>query len=196
MALRILNHYDIWSIVPIKGSASYAEIATATKIPESLVRRFLRVAINMHLFREEAPGSDRIVHTAASAYPVREPVVKSFIGHCTEDMRPASIEGVEAIEKYFVGRSEASEETSHAPFSLAFPDMTVWSLLANDEAPGKPKGYRATRFAEAMQAISKSTSVATEEAVNAFDWDSLGESTVVDVSTDILEPIVFKSPLF
>lgn len=181
MVLDMLNHFDIWSKVPLDGSASYAEIANATKIPESLIRRFLSVAMRMHLFREEKPGSDRIVHTAASAYPVREPVMQSFIAHCMEDTRPVSVKGVQSLEKFFVGSSEASEELSHSPFEIAYPGRSVWDLLSQDEPPGKPKGYRATRFAEAMQAIAKSSSVGTEVAVNAFDWDKLGESTVVDV---------------
>jgi hypothetical protein len=181
MTLHMLNHFDIWSKVPLDGSASYAELATATRLPESLVRRFLQVAMNMHLFREEAPGSDRVAHTAASAYPVREPVVQSFIGHCMEDMRPVAVRGVDALEEYFVGSPRASEDTAHSPFGLQYPGKTTWELLATDEAPGKPKGYRATRFAEAMQALSKSSTVGTEEALNAFDWGTLGESTVVDV---------------
>lgn len=185
MTMRMLYHYDIWSKVPLEGSASYADVAAATKLPESIIRRFIRVAMNMHMFREESPGSDRIVHTAASAYIVREPVFKSFIGHCMEDAGDAAVRGVDALDKFFVGHAEATEETIHAPSALAYPGRTLWEVLADDEGPGKPKGYRATRLAEAMQAISKSSAVATEEAVNVFDWDSLGEAKVVDVSISV-----------
>lgn len=182
--LDILNRFNFWDAVPLGGSASYAEIATATKLPEAFVRRFLRLGMTMYLFREESPGSGRIVHTAASAYVARDRHMQSWTGHVFEETRPASTVVGDALHKWFVGHSKPSEELEHAPWALAsFNGKVVseplFTFLKHDESQGKPKGYRATRFAEAMNVLTSAVTV--EAYVESFDWESLGEATVVDV---------------
>lgn len=53
----------------------------------------------MHMFAETAPGSDRIVHTAMTAYIAKVPVARSYISHVFEDVRPATAVGAEALHK-------------------------------------------------------------------------------------------------
>ncbi|KAL6694171.1 O-methyltransferase domain-containing protein [Trichoderma pleuroticola] len=171
MALDVLNRFNFWGAVPVGGSASYAEIAAATKLPEQMARRFLRFGMSMYLFREESPGSSRIVHTAASAYMARNHHMQSFTSHLLEDVRPATVVMADALQKWSAGHPTPSEEVEHAPFYLASFDGKV--------KEGKPKGYRATRFAEGLQALGGM--VTTETYLETFDWESLGEATVVDV---------------
>ncbi|KAL7942699.1 O-methyltransferase domain-containing protein [Trichoderma barbatum] len=198
MTLDVLNRFNFWGGVPIGGSASYAEIAAATKLPEQLVRRFLRLGMNMYLFREESPGSDRIIHSAASAYMARNRHMQSFTSHLLEDVRPATTVMADALQKWSVGHPTPSEEVEHAPFYLASFDGKVvsrpmWEFLNTDEKDGKPKGYRATRFAEGLQALGGM--VTTETYVESFDWESLGEATVVDMggSSGHISAMVAKS---
>ncbi|KAL6818170.1 O-methyltransferase domain-containing protein [Trichoderma sp. SZMC 28013] len=185
MALDVLNRFNFWGAVPIGGSASYAEIAAVTKLPEQMARRFLRFGMSMYLFREESPGSSRIVHTAASAYMARNHHMQSFTSHLLEDVRPATIVMADALQKWSAGHPTPSEEVEHAPFYLASFDGKV--------KKGKPKGYRATRFAEGLQALGGM--VTTETYVDTFDWESLGEAIVVDVggSSGHISAMVAKS---
>ncbi|KAL7955021.1 O-methyltransferase domain-containing protein [Trichoderma compactum] len=170
-ALDVLNRFNFWGAVPIGGSASYAEIAAATKLPEQMA--------------QESPGSSRIVHTAASAYMARNHQMQSLTSHLLEDARPATIVMADALQKWSAGHPTPSEEVEHAPFYLASFDGKV--------KEGKPKGYRATRFAEGLQALGGM--VTTETYVEAFDWESLGEATVVDVgcSSGHISAMVAKS---
>ncbi|EHK17895.1 uncharacterized protein TRIVIDRAFT_194407 [Trichoderma virens Gv29-8] len=198
MALDVLNRFNFWGAVPIGGSASYAEIAVATKLPEEIVRRFLRFGMNIYLFRQESPGSDRIIHTAASAYMARNHHMQSFTSHLLEDVRPATTVMADALQKWLVEHPTPSEEVEHAPFYLASFDGKVvsrpmWEFLNVDEKEGKPKGYRATRFAEGLQDLGGM--VNTETYVETFDWESLGEATVVDVggSSGHISAMVAKS---
>ena len=85
--------------MPLDGSASYADIAKSTNLPEQIVRRFLRLAFTLFVFAEEAPGSDYVVHTAASAHITRSLFVRSVVAHNMEDVRPAATVGVDALRK-------------------------------------------------------------------------------------------------
>ncbi|KAK4085123.1 uncharacterized protein Triagg1_113 [Trichoderma aggressivum f. europaeum] len=196
MALDVLNRFNFWGAVPVGGSASHAEIAAATKLPEQMARRFLRFGMNMYLFREEFSGSSRIVHTAASAYMARNHHMQSFTSHLLEDVRPATVVMADALQKWSAGYPTPSEEVEHAPFYLASFDGKVvsrpmWEFLHMDEKEGKPKGYRATRFAEGLQALGGM--VTTETYVETFDWESLGEATVVGGSNGHVSAMVAKS---
>ncbi|KKP01262.1 hypothetical protein THAR02_06620 [Trichoderma harzianum] len=186
MALDVLNRFNFWGAVPLGVSASYAEIAAATKLPEQMAHRFLRFGMSMYLFREESPGSNRIEHTAASAYMARNHHMQFFMSHCLEEVRPAGVVMADALQKWSAGHPTPSEEAEHAAFYLASFDGKV---------EGKPKGYRATRFAEGLQALGGM--INTETYVETFDWESLGEALVVDVggSSGHISAMVAKSHL-
>ncbi|KAL4891044.1 S-adenosyl-L-methionine-dependent methyltransferase [Aspergillus ambiguus] len=186
LTFDVFNNFKFWEAVPLNASASYAEIAERTNLPEQIVRRFLKMGFTLFVFAEEAPGSDRVVHTAASAHMVRSPFVRSFVAHCLEDVRPAATVGVEALRKWFMGREEAPEDVETCAWPLATDDgrqrgVHIWPFFDNFERHGQPKGFRAGRFAEAMQGLGETSGVMTETVLRKFDWGSLGEATVVDM---------------
>lgn len=187
LTIDVLNHFNFWDAVPLNGSASYADIARSTNLPEQIVRRFLRMALTMFIFAEEAPGSDRIVHTAASAHLVHAPLFRSYIGHNMQDVRPAATVGVDALTTWIVGRETPPEDVTSCAFPLATDNghqrgTDLWNFLENFERPDQPKGYRAKQFAGAMQTIGEVTGIGIESVLEEFDWEGLGEATVVDVS--------------
>lgn len=182
-----LSQLNFYGAVPVDGSASYADIAAHTRLPESIVRRILRYAMTNHMFAEETPGSDRVVHTSTTAYCVREPLVRSLIAHCMEDAKPSVTRGVDALNKFFVGTTIASEDVAHCAWPMGYEggkerQIDCWAFLDQHEKPGLPKGYRAKRFAEAMQAITLTSAVGIDVVLESYDWEALGEATIVDVS--------------
>ena len=186
LTINVLNRFNFWDAVPLAGSASYAEIAKTTNLPEQIVRRFLRMAFTMFIFTEEALGSDRVVHTSASAHIAKEPLYKSFIAHGTDDLRPAATVGVDALERWWVGQQEPPQDIKQCAFVLATDDgrqrdKNFWEFVENFERPGKPKGYRSTQFAETMEVLGDITKDGMEAVLEKFDWEGLGEATVVDV---------------
>ncbi|GKZ39789.1 hypothetical protein AbraIFM66950_001219 [Aspergillus brasiliensis] len=106
LTFDVFNNFNFWNAVPLDGSASYADIAKSTNLPEQIVRRFFRLAFTVFVFAEESPVSDRVVHTAASAHIVRFPYVKSFVAHNLEDVRPAAIHGVDALKRWYADHIE------------------------------------------------------------------------------------------
>ncbi|RAL00866.1 O-methyltransferase [Aspergillus ibericus CBS 121593] len=186
LTFDVFNNFDFWHAVPLNGSASYADIAQSTNLPEQIVRRFLRLAFTMFVFSEEEPGSDRVVHTAASAHMVRFPFVRAFVAHNMEDVRPAATVGVDALKKWFVGHAEPPEDVATCALPLATDNgrqrgTDLWTYLEDFERPDQPKGFRAERFAQAMQGLRETSGAMTEMTLKEFDWDSLNEATVVDV---------------
>lgn len=97
----------------------------------------------------------------------------------------------EAINKYGDSTSPA-----HAPVALAFGILEDTSLFHWMETDGvgepriglgevdktdRTKGWRAKMFGQAMRCISSGGATAAEHVHGGFDWDSLGNATVVDV---------------
>lgn len=193
MVLDVLNQFDFWHAVPADGSASYGDIAKFTDLPESLVRRILRLAMVNRLFTETAPGSGRVVHTSTTAFIVRNSKYMSWIGHNMEEMKPSTVKFPEALRRYNQGKDAPSEKIGESAFGIAFRDKVgdggdFWSFIEND-GEGEQKGYRTRRFAEAMQIARTAASVNFELLIKSgFDWASIGEGTVVDVRSCYLPP--------
>lgn len=187
LTFDVLNSFKFWDAVPLNGSASYAQIAESTNLPESIVRRFLRYAFTSFVFTEAPIGSGNVVHTPASAYIARSPFMQAFLAHNLEDIRPATTVGVDALKKWFVGSVEPPEELTTCAMSLATDggvqrDTDLWTFFNNFERDDQPKGFRAKRFAEAMQGIAQNMGNLPEAVLKLFDWESLNDATVVDVS--------------
>ncbi|SPO05440.1 related to sterigmatocystin 8-O-methyltransferase precursor [Cephalotrichum gorgonifer] len=186
MVLDVLNQFNFFSAVPLGGSATYSEIAQATTVPESIVRRIVRHAMTNRIFVESPPGSGRVAHTATSAFLARNPLMGSWIGHNLEEARAAAVYLPESLRR-FSAEGAPSEEVSESAFSVADVDRTggletYWDYLKRTPE-GKPEGFRSNRFAEAMGAAAKIGSTVSGDDVvkSGYDWGSLGEATVVDV---------------
>lgn len=185
MVMDVLNQFDFWSAVPAGGSATYGEIVQATKLPEEVVRRILRYAFTMRLF---APvGRDSVKHTATSAYILRTPPMRSMIAHNAEEVRISDYYFPEALRRFSLGKPTLSQEIYESGWGVADVDKTgklvsYWDYLKG-QPEGKPAGFREKRFAEAMQAAAAVAGVGVHEYLrDHYDWASLGEAKVIDVS--------------
>ena len=127
------------------------------------------------------------MHTPASAFIARSPFVQAFLAHNLEDIRPATTVGVDALKKWFVGHVEPPEELTTCAMSLARDggiqrNADLWTFFNDFERDDQPKGFRAKRFAEAMQGVAQNMGSLPEAVLKLFDWESLNDATVVDVS--------------
>lgn len=187
MILDILNQFDFFNAVPIRGSATYSEIAQRTTLPESIVRRILRHAFLGRLFAEVPPGSGKVVHTAKTALVVRKPAIRGWIAHNLEEMRPATTNTAKSLRQFDAGREFSSQDPLQSGFSIADLDGTGhpvlhWEFLRS--APeGRQAGHRAAQFSAAMETAAMSSAMKAEDIIRfGFDWEGLGDATVVDVS--------------
>jgi hypothetical protein len=172
--------------VPLGASATYAEIAEKTSVPESLVRRLLKYALTIRLFAEESLGSERIVHTSLSAVYVKRPLLRSWIDHSMSEARPGTVHLAESIRTTSLGRKEASEDLLTTGFAMANIDRLekpeAFTTYLARNVPDKPKGYRATKISEAMQVAATGMPVKAEELLRtSYDWSKLGAATILDV---------------
>jgi 6-hydroxytryprostatin B O-methyltransferase len=146
-----------------------------------MVQRVLRHAITRHIFAETSPGSGKIVHTCISAAPVKNPLLRSWIGLNLEEFAPASLNLVNAIKRY----GESAEPFESAGVYTHFRDSKELKTLFewfDADGEGERKGWRARRCGEAMVHIMRDPATDIKFIHDCYDWDGLGEAIVVDVS--------------
>ena len=158
--------------MPLDGSASYAEIAAASNLKESLCRRFIRLAMGSNLFDED-PQTKRVHHTAASRRLATDQGLCDAVGLELEDIAPASSKLIDVWDKY--------GQDSSAPTESAFcmyneTDKPIFAVLAS-----QPE--RARRFGNAMHFFTKGDSWDLRHMLASFDWSSVDKpgDVVVDV---------------
>ncbi|KAF9892841.1 hypothetical protein FE257_000430 [Aspergillus nanangensis] len=186
--LNILNHFDFGSAVPINGSASFADIAKHTSLPEDVVYRVLQHAITLRIFTETEPGrpsSSRVQHTSRSAALAKNPGLKALVSTILDDAGAPMMVMNETLRRYSLGKPALTQNMDETAFALLHSGRVYgkytnsWDLLEND-GEGERKGWRARNFVEFMRYI-KDIFHLEEVLVDAYDWAAAGNVTVVDV---------------
>lgn len=178
MTLHAVARFGIADAIPLDESITFEAVAKKVGLSTDRVTRLLRHAMTNNLFEE--PRTGYVGHTALSSILVREPLSKSWILHNFEDI--VTTKFIEAYEKY--GESEEPTETITRlgfDYFTTHPNDNIWTFFEAD-GEGENKGYRMRRFAEAMVWATGHTNDEDANLINGFDWASLGEATVVDVS--------------
>ncbi|KAF4333372.1 methyltransferase [Fusarium beomiforme] len=183
---NILNQFNFWNAVPLDSSATYAEIAAQVKLPEITVRRVLKYAISIRIFANAKHKPDSVCHTSISALPARNQLYQTWLRHLLEEAGPGSFYVAESLKRFSSGKEEHSQEPTESGFAMANIDKldkpeTFWDYI-NREVEGKPKGWRSAKFAECMQVAASASVIKTDDLLKmAYDWNKLGEATVVDI---------------
>ncbi|EWZ33287.1 hypothetical protein FOXYS1_5079 [Fusarium oxysporum] len=164
---NILNQFNFWNAVPIGGSATYAEITARVHLPESIVRLVLKYAISIRIFAGANDKPDSVCHTSLSALPARNRLYQNWLRHLLEEAGPGSLHVAESLRKFSNGKQEPTSDVLG---------------LCQPRNEGKPKGWRSARFAECMQVAASASVIKTDDLLkSAYDWNKLGEATVVDI---------------
>jgi hypothetical protein len=160
--MRVIYRYKLVNTVPLDGSASYAQIAERSNLPEQLIKRMLRAAMANHIFAESAPGQVR--HTAITRLWVTNPGFTDMVGMHLEEMGIPALKYVDALEKW--GYSQEGNETA-------------WNLVNDSNKPmlatlgEMPE--RARRFGACMQYLTSSDDWDVRHVLDAFDWKSIDQ---------------------
>jgi len=166
----VIYHFKVANAVPKDGSASYAEIACATDLPEPLVFRFVRHAMSNGIFDETPEGKVR--HTPTSELLATDQSVTDYVGFFIEELSWASNNYVDAIKQY-----GASQEPTESPFSMANGSKApLFEIL-------KHHPERARRFVGTMQHLSSTDASNVRHVFSGFDWASVDRpgAVMVDV---------------
>jgi 6-hydroxytryprostatin B O-methyltransferase len=174
--LSTLAKFGIFEAVPRSGDISYSELAVKVPLTDRQLRRVFRQAFTKNIFVESRP--DHVAHNSLSLAPVENPSLKAWINHNLGDVMPASSRLPDAIEKF--GDPKDPNDTALAIAFNFEKGKGLFDWFKND-GEGDRKGWRAQQFAECMASMDGGGHDKRFTA-EAFDWGSLGEGTVVDVS--------------
>ncbi|KAF4449245.1 S-adenosyl-L-methionine-dependent methyltransferase [Fusarium albosuccineum] len=167
VCLKAISHFNIAAIVPVDGQVSFEEISDRTGIELQIVRRLLRHAATMRIFREPAPG--QIAHTKASK-ALTGPHMNDFLKVGSGEIWPATFHMLDAVQKW--PNSQEQDETGYA---LSNPDgRSLYEVLGSDPE-------RAMRFSNTMKAFTSRPGYDVSYVLDNYDWGSLGQALVVDV---------------
>ena len=180
LSIRFVIKYQIFNIVPLEGSCSYAAIAKATGLSEQLVQRFLRHCMGNHIFAQTSDGQVR--HTAYTRELATDPAFVDGSGYQLDEMSPSSAFGLEALDRF--GESGEQNETGFALFNQAFtqkggqiaPLQDIYEVLAQNPSRGR-------QFGAGLRFYSKGSSQDLRQLLAGFDWTTVDNPdwTMVDI---------------
>jgi hypothetical protein len=175
--LHAIWDFDVARAVPIEGTISYEALTAKVEalnngLPIGVLnlRRLVRHAMTNRIFWE--PVKNHVAHTRSSLLLLEDEPLKNWAGFISNDTWLAVANVVKAMRKW-----PASEEPTETAVNLAHNQTLPWfDYLQQDQTLNK-------RYSLAMQAHGGAAGYAVEYVVKGYDWASLGDATVVDVSS-------------
>jgi len=167
-----LCQYNIFHLVPLSGTTSYADLAAAAHVPEQRLKSIVRMAITNALFREQ-PNGKHIGHSATSALLARNGDVYAWASYMCDKSAPMAMHLAAAHRRW----GPASVRSNETAYNVAFDtDLPFFEHIARDEA-------KVREFAGYMRNVTRSEGVDLKHLVAGFTWKDIGEGgVVVDVS--------------
>lgn len=171
-----LCHFDVLSCIPLPPDAlSYAEVAARANVPVSTLRSVARMAMTVGLLCETRDGD--LSHSPLSAPFVQNVYMRTQLLHMFNQTVPLMAGLAPATEKW--GDTKAPNETA---YNLVHEtDLPFFQHLKS--RPDLNDGFDAFMKSRAVSHTGSSA----EHLLDAFDWKSMGEATVVDVSLDMVD---------
>ena len=178
------------------GSASYAEVAQRTRLPQDVVYRVLQHATTLRLFAETEPGksSSRIQHTSRSAALAKQAGLRALVSSVLDISSAPMMVLNEALERYSLDKPKLTQEMGETSFALLHGGgggagngytgkihKNSWDFLEND-GEGDKRGWRQKTFVEFMTYIKEIFQL-EGIVLDALDWKEKGSAKLVDVST-------------
>ncbi|RAO67445.1 uncharacterized protein BHQ10_003457 [Talaromyces amestolkiae] len=170
-SLRWLCQYNIFRLVPLDASISYADLATAAKLPEQRLKSIMRMAMTNFVFCEQADGKS-VAHSATSALLARNEDIHAYAAYMTSYSAPLALQMAPAHKKWGAGTTRTYETA----FNLSHnTDLTFFEYLSRNQDMMKD-------FAQYMRNVRSSESIDIKHLLSGYKWESLPiGSLVVDM---------------
>ncbi|KAF2402081.1 S-adenosyl-L-methionine-dependent methyltransferase [Trichodelitschia bisporula] len=169
MLLTVFTETALWTAVPLSGPGiSHASLSAKTGIPPRLLARLLRHAMTLGLFT--STNAELITHTPLSATVCRNEGIRSFLGHCTDEVARGIPFATAVAREEGEGPKVGRTVVARALWPGCGDEVGFWKFL--EEEP-----WRVERFGRAMRGMG----VSMASLVEGFAWGGLGEGLVVDV---------------
>ncbi|KAF2158988.1 hypothetical protein M409DRAFT_38028 [Zasmidium cellare ATCC 36951] len=166
--LRWLCHFKIPEQVPLSTSMSYEAVAAATKVPVRQLKSAARMAITRNFLQEPEPG--QLAHSSISAAFVNVPSFNDWAVFMASTSAMVATNLVEATQKY--GETKSKCETAYNVWQHT--DLPFFDHLQLDQE-------RTRQFASYMKNVTSAKGTSIEHLLTGYDWDSLGNATVIDL---------------
>ncbi|THV55936.1 hypothetical protein BGAL_0002g00920 [Botrytis galanthina] len=161
ISMQAIGRFDIAKSIPVHEEVSYADIAKTCGVNELDVRRILRHAMTLRLFKEPKRGV--VAHTAASRMIAEDPQMADWVATTSDELWQAATQTVNAMAKH-----RGSQEPNETGFALANDtDKSVFEVLSQNPA-------RAKRFGSAMKAWTEGTGYDLQYLIDNYSWKEVG----------------------
>ncbi|KAH6642228.1 S-adenosyl-L-methionine-dependent methyltransferase [Boeremia exigua] len=181
--LNVLNQFDFWGAVPLKGTATDEQVAAHTALPLEVATRTLDHAVTMRYFTRPTPST--VAHTSRSAALAQDTGLQALVQMVVDETSPPMLMLPEALRRFAVGKKELGLSQKDTAFRLCHSGGAwgeydnTWEFLEND-GEGERKGWRQRNFIKFMAYI-KDLFKTEALVLEALDWAAAGEATVVDI---------------
>ncbi|KAM0241577.1 hypothetical protein ACHAPO_001263 [Fusarium lateritium] len=185
--IRWICHFDVLSFVPLPPKAiSYDQVAVQAKVPLSTLQSVARMAMTAGFLCETKDG--RLSHNDLSCHFATDVHMKTQLVYMFNETTPIMAALKDATQRW--GSTSATNETAY-------------NIVYNMDLPFFQHLQTRPDLNEHFQAYMKSRAVShtgsnVEHLLGAFDWNNIGQATVVDIggssgSTCIMLATAFPS---
>ncbi|KAF7945538.1 hypothetical protein EAE96_010305 [Botrytis aclada] len=159
MSIQAINQFKIAESFPVGSQTTFAHISEYCGLPESDVRRLLRLAIAHRIFKELDNGL--VEHTAISRLLLEYLPVRQWTQLVFQEMWPSSSRVVDAMLRW-----PQSEEPEHTGFALAnniTAGAKFFDVIGNSQE-------RSKRFADAMSFMQSAPPFSPIHLIQSLEW--------------------------
>ncbi|KAF7867207.1 hypothetical protein EAF04_005290 [Stromatinia cepivora] len=168
VSLHFVSSFDVPSIVPVSGSATFAEIASQCQPPVSkeIVKRLLRHSMMGGVFKEHE--NEVVSHTASSRLMAEDSSIRDWVKLEVDGVWGMAANIVPALKKW-----PDSSDPRHTAFSLA-----AGTPVPFYEAIGRNIEL-AKRFGSALVAEEARFGLSPKHLFTIYPWYTLPHSSII-----------------
>jgi 6-hydroxytryprostatin B O-methyltransferase len=171
--MRYICHFNIPNAVPDRGEIDYQTLAKVCGVDPSQLKQNLRFAMTNRIFYE--PHPNYVTHTIASLELKENNPIRPFVQWLTEDCAPMVAHQIDAIEKWGHGSAEPNQTAVNYAYNF---DGPFYHFIPADLV-------REKRFGVTIRQVSQQPASSFKHIQAGFNWDLLGNGTVIDVGGHI-----------
>ncbi|KAF2111944.1 O-methyltransferase-domain-containing protein [Lophiotrema nucula] len=168
VSLHAITRFGLAKTFPADATSTPEEIAKKSGMHPDDTKQMLNHALTLGLFQQPKPGV--IAHTASTQAIINVPHMSELIDSCLDSFWIASPHVVDAMEKW-----PGSQEPTETGYNLA-RNVDVPFFIDLSQNPTKM-----AKFAETMKFLQSTPEQDPKFALEAYDWATLANGTVVDV---------------
>jgi len=173
----------VLACIPLSGSVPLADVADLADVPKTQLCRVVRMTATAGFLCE--PQSDYVAHSALSAPFVTRPSFLDAAMFLSETAAPAALQMAVATQRF--GDSQRPDESA---YNVTFNTSATFASACAQ----RPKLQR--QWPAYLRYATGDVDASVTDILTRFDWLSLGNASVVDVSLFILDSLSFdmRSP--